>query len=165
MRIAFGHKSRSGKDTCADYIIKRYGGTKLNIAAPVYAISFSIQQVLNLPVGQKEPPLLQYIGEGMRNIYGKDIWVRQLGPKIEHQGAGEHLIVADLRYSNEAEYLRAKGFTLVNIRRPNRPIDRDPSHISENDLNEYDFDFTIINDGTLGELYEEVEHLVADVNQ
>ena len=32
MKIAFGYKMRSGKDTAVDYLITKYGGKKITFA-------------------------------------------------------------------------------------------------------------------------------------
>jgi len=38
MKLAFGHKARSGKDTAADVLIK-HGYTSVRFAGPVYEIA------------------------------------------------------------------------------------------------------------------------------
>lgn len=36
MKIAFGYKMRSGKDTSVEYLIKKYGGEKISFSQPLY---------------------------------------------------------------------------------------------------------------------------------
>lgn len=44
MRIALGHQARTGKDTCADYIVAKYGGVKMAISDPVYTVAEHVQR-------------------------------------------------------------------------------------------------------------------------
>ena len=149
IRIAFGYQSRVGKDTAAKYIKSKYGGEIFSFSESVYTIARSIQTILGKPV-EKDPKLLQWIGMGLRNHYSPDVWVNATMDKIRANGIGcenmklrEITIVTDLRFPNEFAALKAAGFTTVKITRADRPIDRDPNHISETALAEFDFAFTI----------------------
>lgn len=150
MKIAFGHKCRSGKDTACDYLVSKYGGKKLTIAAPLYQIANYIQMTLGKTV-KKDPVLLQTIGQSLRQLYGDNIWIDRLG------NPAENVFVSDLRYKNEAAALKARGFTLVKIVKLDRTIDRDPNHMSEIDLDDYQFDYVIENNGTLDEFYQKLD--------
>ena len=45
MRIAFGCKMGSGKDTAVSYLISKYGGKRLAFADPIYKIQNYAQQL------------------------------------------------------------------------------------------------------------------------
>jgi hypothetical protein len=47
MKIAFGLKMRSGKDTCVDYLISKYGGHKITFAKPLYEALYKVQDIFN----------------------------------------------------------------------------------------------------------------------
>jgi len=49
MRIAFGYKARSGKDTSADYLARAYGGERLAFAQPLYDILQHAQRTCGFP--------------------------------------------------------------------------------------------------------------------
>lgn len=149
MKLAFGHKARSGKDTACEYFQKKYGGTILRFAKNVYFVQDLVQQYYNLPL-EKDPKLLQTIGEGLREL-DPDIWVNLLEKDIHK--TEDNIFISDLRYPNEMEMLKKNGFITVKINRPNRPIDRDPNHLSETALNDAEFDIVINNDKDLDNFY------------
>ena len=108
--------------------------------------------------------LQQYGTENGRDKYHQDIWIRGLDIQIEtfRRRSGDNclIIVCDVRFINEAEYIKIKGGTLFRINSPNRSNTRylkeannDPikyelikNHKSETELNDYKFDHLINND-------------------
>ena len=155
-RIAFGNKSRVGKDESCKYLMEKYQAQEVRFASSLYDCQNCILQRLGLPLN-KNPQLLQLLGEGCRNIFGRDIWLEQTIKYIETLDQNKPIVIADLRHKNEAAAMKKLGFTLVKINRRDRPIDRDPNHISEVDLDNYPFDYEIDNNGTLEELYGKLE--------
>jgi hypothetical protein len=164
LKIAIGHEARTGKDTFADRIITLYGGYKLSPAEPLYDIATSIQQQLKKPV-TKDPKLLQLLGEGMRNIYGDNVWVDTLVQRIKMRDSPEkpNILVVGMRYPNEMEVLKALGFITVKITRQDRVIDRDPSHISEIALKNANFDHCIENNGTIEEFFTKIDSVLEKI--
>lgn len=156
---AFGHQAGSGKDAVCKVLVEEFGYTRVFFAEPVYRITEAIQEILELPK-EKNRALLQFIGEGLREVLGQDIWIRYAMRRItEHLRAGRKICVSDLRYRDEAAALREAGFALVKVERPNRPGITNPTHRSETELIGYDFDFTLFNESTLNELQEQVRTL------
>lgn len=160
MRIAFGHKARSGKDTAAEYLQKNYGGGIVKFASPLYEISHHVQETLSKTI-TKDTLLLQTIGTSLKTVYGARVFVDALVEKVKNSQG--HLYVTDLRFPEEADALKSLGFTLVKIERKKRPIDRDPHHTSETALDDYKFDFVIQNDGSLDDLYFCLDSLIGVV--
>ena len=168
MRIAFGHQARVGKDTCAEYFCKRCGtGSVLRFSHKLKEIAGNVQQTLGKPI-EKDPSLLQFLGTGLRDVYGKDVWVSQVEKQIQQEekmnGIKANIVISDLRFPNEAKMLQSHSFILVKIVRKDRPIDRDPTHISETALSTFPFDYTIHNDGTLEDLYSQLDELFLKVH-
>ena len=159
-RLAFGNKSRVGKDESATYLKKKYEAKEVRFASALYDCQNLVLERLGLPL-VKNPQLLQLLGEGCRGIFGRDIWLTQALSQINSIDGS--IVVPDLRHKNEALALKSLGFTVVKINRRDRPIDRDPHHISEVDLDDFPFDVTIDNNGTLEELYEKLERLVSSI--
>lgn len=157
MKFAVGHQARVGKDTFAeiatDYLKNRV--EIIRFALPVYHISHDIQERLNKDK-TKDPALLQFIGEGLRKIYGETIFVDSAEKKIKECDPQSCIIVTDMRYENEMEMLKRNGFTTVKIVRDNRVIDRDPNHMSEIALQNAKFDIVLENNGTLSEYTDKV---------
>lgn len=76
-------------------------------------------------------PLLQGHGSFRREWNGPDYWVRRLAEYIEHRQWP--VIIPDVRYENEAEFIKSQGGLLVAIYGPSRWADdqRDQQHPSE----------------------------------
>ena len=67
-------------------------------------------------------------------------------------------IISDVRFSNELKAIKDRGGICIRVSRP--PIEPDP-HISEKALDDSDdFDYMIINSGTIDELVEKVEEVL-----
>lgn len=161
--IAIGHKSRVGKDVAADYIKSRYGGSILKFSKPVYDLMYSGQKRLNKPAN-KDPLALQKIATAYKEIYGDDVFVNEMRSEIEWKrkifGAEHRLIIGDVRHKNEVKMLREYGAIFIRIDRKNRPIDRDPAHISEVDLDDFDYDYIIENNGGIMDFQKNIDEVV-----
>lgn len=156
LRIAFGHQARVGKDTACNHLVNRHGGVVLHFSDGLYRIAMGVQKELDKPM-QKDPQLLQFLGEGLRGVYGENVWVDPLFASLK--GIQGNVFVGDLRYKNEFLALKKAGFTLVKIEKKNRIIDRDPFHKSETDLAEQDFDYVIQNDDSIEDFYAKLNYL------
>lgn len=158
--IAFGHKEGVGKDTAGGILVAR-GYTRLYFADGVYEICGGIQRSLGEPV-VKCPQLLQLVGHGLKSVYGDNVWVRKLRAQLEkHAAAGvTKFVITDLRHNVEVDYLRGIGAKLVKLSRKSRVLTRDPTHISETELDDAKFDYYIDNDGTVAELAEKIDMIV-----
>jgi hypothetical protein len=91
--------------------------------------------------------LLQFVGQLFRKIV-PDYWILALEKKINPE---DHIIIEDLRYPNEFEWIRDN--LGVNCRISNNKAvadNRDPLHISETALDACTaWDFTLDNSGDL----------------
>lgn len=82
--------------------------------------------------------LLQYVGtEGFRNSVSDTFWLDLFN--VLHAGE-EKVIVTDMRFPNEREFVKAKGGLLVRVKRPGVVAS---SHASENSLGE-DIEYNIV---------------------
>lgn len=93
-----------------------------------------------------------------------DIWVHPVMKKAFKErsinGKPVVTIVSDCRFPNEADAGRARGGVVIRLNRKDARKDahgRDPNHISETALDNYEyFDLVIDNDGTRGEMARKV---------
>jgi hypothetical protein len=138
LRIAFGYKARSGKDTAVDYLIQKLGGVRLRNAESLYEVCSDIQIKIGVEV-KKDPLLLQEVGMMVRGIYGVDVWVNT---QIAKLNSTENFFV---KIDRDAS-LRAN--------------DRDSKHISEVDLDDAEFDIIIKNNGMLEEFYKKIDEII-----
>lgn len=157
--IAFGHTMRSGKDTAVSHLIKKYGGQNVKFASPIYDIVSFVQQKAGMTV-EKDRNALRFVGQQFKTLYGEDIWVRMITNTIESsidnciqmiEGEKRNLFIknyiyiSDLRFKNEFAALRDHGFALVDINPTYLGKQEKEKHISERDLDDADFDYTVEN--------------------
>jgi len=172
MKIAFGSKARSGKDTAADFLAERYGGQIFKFATAIYEISRLAYERVGVPF-KKDPKLLQFLGTEWGRSIDTDIWVKACLADISlHEispffDKSENIFLTDARFTNEADALKKDGFLLVRIERSalNRgDIGRDPNHPSEIDLDNYTgWDYVIDNNGTLEEFHSKIDELYNEI--
>ncbi len=156
MRLAFGSKARTGKDTAANYVIENWSFVEsLRFSAPIYSIADHVQRVLGLPVC-KDPVLLQTLGQALKQVYGDDVWT-----KVALKFVSDRVVVTDMRFKGEKKALEEKGFVCVRINRQNRVIDRPADHPSEIDLDGEHFEHIIYNDYSLAHLFAAVRGVIA----
>lgn len=180
--IALIGRARSGKDTVAARLVTK-GFTRVAFADPLKAAALNINpyvpttygvtvrlQSLIADVGWEYAKdnypevrrLLQYTGQTVRDI-DRGFWVRAALATIAD--IWSPVVVSDVRYPNEADALRSAGFRLVRIIRTTAgPLPGGASrHSSETALDRYRYpaDDVIRNNGTLEDLYAQVDALNA----
>lgn len=103
---------------------------------------------------------------------GKDIWIRTVERKIINlakQGYTK-FVVTDVRYPNELEFLNNSEFKTKNIKiqRPsleeNENSDETKLHVSEAFIKSLKCDHEIVNNGTIDELYQEIDQIALSLN-
>jgi len=123
---------------------------------------------------------LQLIGtDVMRNHFDPDIWLNSLEYRVKKlHNQNECVVISDCRFKNELELIKRVGGTTILVQRDEKPewydialaanngdavakhiMSRDfPNvHSSEYDWIGCDIDFTINNNGTLEELYANID--------
>jgi hypothetical protein len=113
--------------------------------------------------------LQRYGDEAGRQIHGKYCWVdalfrdhpwRRSNPDADWHLTGEPLVIPDVRYPNEIEAIRERQGLLLWVDRPGvGPVN---SHASDNSVGPHDFDYTVVNEGTIEELNAKIDRLVKD---
>jgi len=105
--------------------------------------------------------LLREEGQGKKHVYGDDIWIRYtkaMGDLYMARGI-DHIIITDLRFKNEYEFIKSMNGIVIRIdapKRNERRLKKESSnieqynalanHISETELDNMEFDYTINND-------------------
>lgn len=127
MLIGLTGPAGGGKDTVADMVMRKFPEfQRRSFAQPLktmLAVGLGLSQAqLNGDMEDKsriDPRygcsarwLMQTLGtEWGRNIIDPDIWLTALKPRIENCS---HVIITDVRFANEAAYIRKKG-KLVHV--------------------------------------------------
>ena len=98
---------------------------------------------------------LQRLGtEAGRGVFGEDFWVERTAALVAASGA-ERVVLTDVRFPNEAAWVRRVGGTAVRIVRPGQR--NSDAHLSENALGTYRADVEIVNGATLEHLFESAD--------
>jgi hypothetical protein len=164
MLVGFGHKSRSGKDTSCDYLVSKYGFVKISFAETLYDISRQVQSMLDKPV-EKNPTLLQSLADTIKRVYGNNIFVNIVDKKIiNYLSQGISVVISDVRHNEEFDMIRSHSGILIDINRKDRPIDRDPTHISEIQLDDASWDYVVNNNSSIDDLHESLDKILVKIS-
>lgn len=176
---AFGHRSRVGKDTAARFLLnmkrRQFQDKKVeqdSFARILKQYCFDLyksaglrdenyynahpeERRIKIPeLGMTPVEIWVAVGMGMRKV-NPDTWIRAMF--AEHTGT-DILIISDLRFQNEIDYIRSKHESkIIKIENPNAPI---YSTEADEALDNYlGWDQTILNDGSLEQLYGKIQSL------
>lgn len=168
MIIGLSGYAQSGKDTVAKYLVEKKGFERVAFADPIRNLLYELNPIIGIVSNEpiylrnrvdsdgwdktKQLPevrrLLQELGVGARNVIDSDIWVaaalRQMGD------VDQNYVVTDVRFQNEATTLRLIDAKIWRVERIG--VDAVNSHTSEHDLDNWEFDSYIHNNGTLEDL-------------
>lgn len=104
--------------------------------------------------------ILQWWGTDFRRKYnGDDYWIKKFLDKVTRSDA-DVIVVTDVRFPNEADTIRQVGGKLIRV---NRIQDKKDLHPSEIALDNYRFDWTIINDYSLDILKTFVKQILTHI--
>ena len=166
-------KKSSGKDTVCT-IIRAW---EKRLVLPVVRYAFA--DALKADIAQAFGTTVDFINANKKNpvmrkllqLYGvarreerATFWINKMELKLfENLGAKpNHIaIVTDVRFQNEAEFIRGYGGRIVKIDRGELPLDM---HISETELNSITPDFALQNKGSIKMLELEVKYLLEQYN-
>ena len=173
--IGISGKMGSGKNYLAEKILYPYFKQKYNILIigfgdlmknELYArdLTLMYDDLYDKKTFETRNKLQQYGTENGRDKYHKDIWVRGLDIQVEtfSKRCGENslIIVCDVRFENEYDYIIKKGGHVIRINAPNRTLNRYlkevnndlekleiiKNHRSETELDNYIFNIILEND-------------------
>lgn len=164
-----------GKDTVADIICRYLALQSYGFADPIYdmvkagfgidgkAKEWQDRSKKSAPIdwlSAEKDVSLRYLLETLGTEWGRelvcsDLWAR-IAEKRYHESEGG-MVIRDVRFPNEMEWLDRLGGTLIHIIRPNHfNPEANPDHPSNKPLPIRDFDRTIMNDCDLVELKDRV---------
>jgi hypothetical protein len=170
---------RSGKDTVANRLVTEHKYTRIAFADPLKTMALAVNPYVTLAGvrldqivqgygwehAKDEFPevrrVLQHMGQSQRAL-DPDYWVRLLLAKVDNADKWNlPVVVTDVRYRNEAEALKARGFRMVRVVRPDSvttdtPADR---HESEVGLDRWTPDAVILNGSSIAELHRRADML------
>lgn len=173
MIIGLSGKARAGKDTVATILVEYYGFTRLAFADVIKACVYTLDPIISLSglrlqylvdtngwESAKEFPevrrLLQVFGSEVgRELIDEQIWIEMTMSGIK---AGSNIVISDVRFKNEAEEIKYQGGQVWRI---TRAINADnDNHLSETQLDSWNFDHYVPNNGTMEDLKKEVKDIM-----
>lgn len=159
--IGLAGRARSGKDTVASFIIAARGGYRYGFADPIRAMLKPIGVDMDNPywnahkeevipaLGVSPRKLMQTLGtEWGRNLINPELWLILARQRLLNRGPG--MIVADVRFENEAAWVRKCGGLIVHVIR--RDATAVEEHSSESGIEVLPADVQLFNSGTLEDL-------------
>jgi len=184
--IGIAGTAGSGKDTVADYLHERYKFARYSFADPIKAgvkaafglldAHFTDRDLKEAPVeylNNRSPrQLAQWFGtEFGRNLVAEDIWIRMADVRYraydeENQSSFggvfvEGMVIPDVRFENEAEWIRERGGFVVHLVRPD--VIKVHAHSSERGVAYVKgTDYVLMNVDTIDTLHERVDFMMED---
>jgi hypothetical protein len=171
--IGLAGYARSGKDTVADILVQQ-GYTKhafaetmrhalytLNPNIDIHGHRVYLQPAVDsmgweaVKEGSMEyRPLMQRLGtEVGRQLISESVWIDQVFQDFTGLD-----VIADVRFENEANAIRAAGGVVWKVTRPNTEAFN--AHPSETSLDDYNFDALIVNGSDIAALGGRIHELL-----
>lgn len=155
----------AGKDTAADAMLlvaNRFANAEAArfafadpmrdmlraLGVPLACMSDRILKERPIPgLGRSYRQLAQTLGtEWGRVCHGEDFWVKALAKRVDESSA-RIILISDVRFPNEAEWIKSTGGCLARVNRPG-VIDVTP-HVSEAHVDGFKPDYELNNLGSL----------------
>lgn len=172
-----GHKG-SGKDTAAAHLVRAHDFRQISLADPIrngLCAMFGLTADDLLDRNRKETAidwlgvsprhLMQTLGtEWGRNHVARDVWLRVASHRLEAiaKGGRSRIVVSDIRFDDEADWIRSKGGQLIHIRRPLTCPQHD-AHVSEAGVTLNIDDYIILNTSTIDQLHAQLDALMQEL--
>lgn len=178
--------ARSGKDVFSDYLLDACGGLagRYSFASPIYrmlevllgelptyvddngAVQYDKNAIIN-PYDKSLRYMLQTLGtEWGRNLIDDDIWVFDaLKYVTENTKTVGQFIFTDIRFVNEALFVRELGGVVIHITREQRDSIDNQSHASEGMLPGNLVDRVVRNNDTLESLQSVANQVYANYDR
>lgn len=172
----FAGKARSGKDTSADFIKKYYENNGKSVAILQYSTYLKeyAKKITNWSGSDQDKPRQLLIELGTDLIRGKiDKYLfvnRMIEDIIVMSYFFDVIVISDARLIEELEIPREKleNVKIINIKRPNFDnglTKEQQKSLTESALDNYtNYDYSIINDGTLENLNEKIIKMLKEMN-
>ncbi|WMJ01372.1 deoxynucleotide monophosphate kinase [Pseudomonas chlororaphis subsp. aurantiaca] len=178
--IGLAGPARSGKSTAADHLVRNHLLEHYAFADPLRS---GLMEIFNLDPddfegAKKEQPvdwlgrspreLMQSMGtEWARQMVHPDVWVKLAEQNLNYLqnslSGVVGFVVSDVRFENEAEFIRQRGGTIAHIFRPNAQAVN--PHISEAGIVVQPGDLAIYNDKCVSALRVKIDTCVEAVRR
>lgn len=172
--IGITGKARSGKDTAGKFLIDTYEYYRFAFADPLkkacaemFGIPLNhfydddLKELVNPFWGISPRVMAQKLGTDCgREIFFDDIWIRRAEMELKNH---KYVVITDVRFENEAEFIRSNGGVLIHIQRDG--AQQVNAHKSENGVAVADTDYTVFNNWSIDKLYESIDVVLDDATK
>lgn len=163
-------KARSGKNTVGEVLWQEFDFDQYAFAdhlkriasrISLNSVDFWDDNIKDSPIlnGKTPREFLQQLGtDWVKPFLGEDIWVKHLIYDIKHTGFPwpiENIVITDVRFEEEAEWIKSVEGTIVEVLRLNNPSISGEGHSSENGIPHKYIDHQILNMGLSVEDFKE----------
>jgi len=170
-------KPGSGKDTIGNFIVKSYGFNPITLKKPIEDIVRTLlcvdddhlydrnmrEQELEDWKGWTVRKALQGLGQGIRDIFGEEIWAKNLCKRMDNFIEPDaNFVLTDIRTPADVRVVRqyainkGKIFKLIMVQRPGygaTTVGGFTNHVLESYDLSPESDVTIVNDRTIHSLH------------
>lgn len=112
IRIGFCGPLGGGKTTTAQRLADLYRGSRLSFAYPLKAVA------RGMAASQGKPAPDRAVFQALSDYRDGDTWLDIMGYVLDAVGPDRDIFVDDMRFPDEAEMLRDRGFMLVRLHVP-----------------------------------------------
>lgn len=162
---------RSGKDTFAAAFYQAMRSNHKvewhvdSFAAPLRALGLSMFGITEENreheldgIGKSGRQFLQIVGTEVVRQFHPDTWLRSFEYRTRSY---ERVVCTDVRFNNEAEFIRQRGGMILHIVRPAQTMQGD-KHVSEAGIASSYINYSLMNDSTLASWLNKAENFAAD---
>lgn len=172
MIIGLTGRAFSGKDTVGAYLSRAHNFSLVAFADPIrdaLMAAFALNPRVFRPeykeleidwIGKSPRQLMQLFGtEFGRQMIKPTIWTEMMERRIRHsiQAGDCDIVITDVRFWTEAALIARLGGQIWRIERPAADTTAHTTHLSETEMASIPAHATLINDGTLEQLYEQID--------
>jgi hypothetical protein len=166
--IGLAGPARSGKDTVASLLKSAFPVKSVAFADPIRAMLAAgfgfdqrhfhgeLKETVVDWIGKSYRQMAQTLGtEWGRELVNDKLWVLCTYEQVKKiHAAGFHAVVTDVRFDNEADFIREKNGTIWHLHRPD--VVKVNAHASEAGVAFKQGDLLIVNDSSIENLLNEV---------
>lgn len=180
--VGISGRAGAGKDSLADELVRNHGFTRVGFADALKESLLVLNPFVPTDEGRGFERLSELVGregwerakrnypevrrllqslgaEAVRDRLGKDMWIHVADREVQRH---DRVVIPDVRYRNETDYVRGYGGIVVSIRRP-LYSETDGTHSSEQ-TDRLPYDVLLINDGDLDDLQAKASEIAELVN-
>jgi hypothetical protein len=165
-------RSRSGKDTAAEYICQQIPYYQIvRLSYPLKRavcclydytmdqVESSSKETIDTRWGKTPRETIQSLTDYMMSYMGHDFFSRTLfGAYDRHRDYSDYIIIPDIRYSHDILEIQKRGGIVIKIERKNSII----KHSFEDHIDNLRGDITVQNENGIDELHTKIKDIITN---